>query len=173
MRTATPELRPVLLDHDVETLVAIERLCFDGPWLAHDFGAFFSSVKHLGFAAVRDERLLGYALVELLPVRLQLVRIAVHPRYWGKGVGRHLLRQIKSGLRSANRGKILSEVDERNVHAHLFLKKCGFRAVGAIDAFFPEDGPGGESHGSIQFEFRLQPRDPQLDFFCFRRARQR
>jgi [ribosomal protein S18]-alanine N-acetyltransferase len=167
MRTATPTIRPVLPESDAAALVAIERLCFDGPWLAHDFERFLAQPKGLGFAAIRDDRLAGYALLEALPARLQLVRIAVHPRHWGRGIGRHLLRQIKSGLRAGGRNKMLCEVDERNVHAQLFLKKCDFRAIGAIEDFFPE------GIGAIQFEFRLQPRDPQLDFFCFRRARQR
>ncbi len=164
-KTARPIIRPAI-DSDIPALAAIDRLAFESRWEIADFRNFLHQLRGVGFIAERNDQVIGYALCESFETRLQLVRIAVHPRHWGTDVGRSLLRLLKSGLRAeGGRQRILAEVNERNLPAQMFLRACGFVAIAAIEGFFGHDG-------AVQMEFRLEPRDAHLDFFCFRRARQ-
>lgn len=164
-RTERPIVRPAI-DADPADMAVIDRLAFESRWEVGDFKRFLVQPKSIGFVAERDDRVVGYALVNSFDSRLQLVRIAVHPRHWDTGVGQSLLRLLKSGLRREGRTRILADVSDRNLPAQMFLKACGFRAIAAVESFFAAD------EGAIKMEFRLMPRDTMLDFFCFRRARQ-
>jgi ribosomal protein S18 acetylase RimI-like enzyme len=162
-----PKIRPIDIAGDAECLLGVERLCFERQWRLHDFKRFMDLKRGMGWVAEQRRCLVGYAFCEAFDDRLQLIRIAVHPRHWGRGIGRNLLRLIKSGLQDDGRNRILAEVSERNVHAQMFLKHCSFQATGAVRNFF------GDDEGSISMAFFLQPRDPHLDFFSFRRSQQR
>jgi ribosomal protein S18 acetylase RimI-like enzyme len=156
------------------------RSCFDARWRQHDFECFLSSPKASGFAAHSDRNCAGYALFEIRGdalgrERLQLIRIAVHPRYQQRGVGSRLLQLIKAGLRSEDetlphqrrRERILCEVSELNVAAQMFLKTNGFSAVSLTQGFFADGS------AAVGMEFRLVPRQTWLDRFGWRRALQR
>src|SRR4051794_667770 len=114
MRTLAPTIRPATED-DVELLAGIERLAFESRWEARDFKRFLFTSRGVGWIAERGNLIVGYAFCEAFRDRLQLVRIAVHPKYWGQEVGRNLLRVLKSGLREKDRDRILSDVSERNL----------------------------------------------------------
>lgn len=181
MRTALPTVRPIAIEIDAAGLALIERCCFDARWTSREFQAFLDGPRSLGFVALANPKTIaGYVLFEVRPdrdgkERLQLIRIAVHPRHQLRGVGSMLLRQLKSGLRSEadtlphqrRRDRILCEVSELSVQAQTFLKKNGFIVCAANRNYFTDGG------GAIAMEFRLTPRSDPVSFFSWRRVLQR
>jgi ribosomal protein S18 acetylase RimI-like enzyme len=180
MRSVSSSIRPIVLENDAAGVATIERVCFDARWSTQDFENFLRPSKAIGFVAQLDGDVAGYVLAEvradaLGKERIQLVRIAVHPRYQQRGLGSRLVRMLKTWLRGdeealphqRNRERILCEVAEPNTAAQMFLKHNGFMAVSVSRHFFA-DGTG-----AIGMEFRLPPRQSALDFFNWRRVMQR
>lgn len=91
-----------------------------------------------GFAAVQDDKVVGYTLYSDDDTHIHMVSVAVHPDHQRQRVGSRLVDQVKvvlSAPKANVRGRrrpILSEVREANLPAQLFLRDQGFRAVSIL-----------------------------------------
>ncbi len=80
--------------------------------------------------AERDGEIVGMAvIVDLGRAYALLEDIVIHRESRGSGVGRTLVRWIFSELRAAGKSSIFLESGGRNVAAHRFFRRQGFRRV--------------------------------------------
>jgi ribosomal-protein-alanine N-acetyltransferase len=112
---------------DAEKLVELERLCFDDLW-RHDAQAFREAARlYPYFVVAEDEQgIVGYQF-NIVDMRIgYLVRIAVHPRAWGKGVGTRLMAEAIHYFEREGAWKIVLNTEEKNTRAHRLYEWFGF-----------------------------------------------
>ncbi len=91
----------------------------------------------------RDERaspLVGYAGVWFTRDQLHLVTIAVDPAVQRRGVAAHLLLRCVELALEAAMGSIALEVRPGNDAARALYARFGFREVGRLRAYYPDNG---------------------------------
>ncbi len=78
-----------------------------------------------------DCQVVGYAVYELSPKRIYIMRLAVEPLIQRQGIGSALLNNIIDRLKPERRQSISVTVHEDYLKSHMFLKKFGF--VGSVN----------------------------------------
>jgi GNAT superfamily N-acetyltransferase len=76
-----------------------------------------------------DRELVAFAIVRKGGVAATLTDVVVHKGYRRIGVGRMLIDCIRRKCLNETRKFVEAVVSDVNLDAHLFLKKCGFRAI--------------------------------------------
>lgn len=136
---------------DLRAVLAIEEASFEFPWAADDFIACGSSMQTVMRVAEWRAEPVGYVVYERFPKRLQVLNLAVEPRYRRQDIGRQIMHDLKGKLETGNRSRITLECRERNLQGQLFFREMGFRAVSILKDFYddtPED--------AYLFQFRLR-----------------
>lgn len=113
---------------DYYEMAAIDRACFANPWSVDDLDRVLKGRYCIGVVAEDRGLVRGYLAFELLPTKIELVRLAVHPDHRGQGVGCRLIDRIKAKLTPECRIRINVHVRESNLAAQLFLRGRGFLA---------------------------------------------
>ena len=127
-----------MIRRDMEEVLAIEGTAFEYPWTEEDFVSCLRRRNCIGMVAERDDRVLGYMVYELHKTRIHLLNFAVRPSDWGRGIGRQLVRKLKSKLSSQRRTRLSLEIRESNLDAQLFFRAMGFRATSTLRDFYDE-----------------------------------
>ncbi len=115
---------------DAEPLAEMEKLCFDPLW-RHDARAFIEASHMYPYFVVAedDEGLAGYQF-NVVDMKIgYLVRIATHPRTWGKGVGSRLMAEAIHYFEREGAWKIVLNTEEANTRAHKLYEWFGFYLV--------------------------------------------
>ena len=113
---------------DYYEIAAIDRVCFANPWAVDDLTRILKGQYTLSIVAEDRGLIQGYAIYELLPIRVNLLRLAVSPDHRGHGVGTRLIERVKAKLSIGGRLRLKIHVRESNLDAQLFLRSQGFRA---------------------------------------------
>jgi ribosomal-protein-alanine N-acetyltransferase len=74
-----------------------------------------------------DEEVVGFMVYELHKQRLQVVNLAVHPKFRRMGIGRQMIEKLVGKLCYQRRNRIEIGVADYHLGAHLFFKACGMR----------------------------------------------
>ena len=149
-RTTLPvEIRWMIRAHLPEVL-GIERLCFEAYWTEDDFLACLRKRECIGMVALREDRVVGFMVYELYPVRLSLLNLAVMPSMQGRGIGRQMIERLKDKLSNMRRRQIATVIRETNLDAQLFFKSQGFRYVGTLRGEYDDTEEDG-----YEFLYRL------------------
>lgn len=125
-------------DSDFAEVMRIERICFEFPWSESEARSVFAH----RFTRVRtiqgdDGRILAYAVYQEHKDLLHLLSLATAPDVRRKGCARLLIdHMLKLLAGPGSPKKIECEVRETNLDAQLFLKSCGFRAMGIEQNFY-------------------------------------
>lgn len=125
---------------DAPAIEAIDQAAFARPWpwtrFAAELGPSCSmrvavvGCSVLGFLLYRQVEIINL-LSRCVETHRIILRTAVRPWDRRRGTGRRLIADQLRVLRIGRPGKRLAvEVDDRNLAAQLFLKSCGFRAIG-------------------------------------------
>ena len=131
-----------IVKNDVGRVVEIERECFPKPWSEEDFSECLRRRQNIGKVVEVDGSIVGYILYELSHKKICLINMGVTKSSRRSGVGRFLVEHLKSKLEKPDYWlSIETRVSEENLEAHLFLKRCGFKALSVDRDFFTdEDG---------------------------------
>ena len=107
--------------------VLIDLMCFDNPWKRDEFIAQLNRPRTFGRVVVGTDgvTVLGYIVYAIPGKVLQVLRMAVHPKYQWSGVGTAMLRRVmeKSCLKAVD---TVVEVPGTAVNMQRLLSKCGF-----------------------------------------------
>jgi [ribosomal protein S18]-alanine N-acetyltransferase len=125
----TISLRP-FRPEDAERLIELENLCFDPLW-RHDARAFMEVARAYPYFVVAedDKGIAGYQF-NVVDMKVgYLVRIAVHPRAWGRGVGTRLMAEAIHYFEREGVWKIVLNTEEGNVRAHRLYEWFGFYLI--------------------------------------------
>jgi GNAT superfamily N-acetyltransferase len=112
---------------DIPQLVEIDRLCFEALW-RHDGPAFIEiAAMYPYFVVAEDETgVVGYQFNIVDSNIGYLVRIAVHPGAWGKGVGQRLMAEAVRYFERHDVSRIILNTEEENTRAHRLYEYFGF-----------------------------------------------
>jgi GNAT superfamily N-acetyltransferase len=115
---------------DLETLLEIEHGAFPLRW-QHDAGSFAEIARTYPYFVVAETagRVVGYQFNTLDGATGYLVRIAVHPRAEGQGIGTRLLSEGVRYFQRQHVARIALNTEEDNTRAHALYEWFGFERV--------------------------------------------
>jgi ribosomal protein S18 acetylase RimI-like enzyme len=122
-------VRPFRLE-DAAGVAALEALCFRQLWRYDAAGFREVSETYPYFVVAEDESgIVGYQFNAADLATGYLVRIAVHPRAEGQGVGARLMAEAVRYFQSRHVWKIVLNTEESNARAHALYERFGFHRV--------------------------------------------
>ena len=157
-----PEVVPVAMA-DAPALARLHAAAFDAPgggWGAGEFHALLRQPATIGFRAVRpgpagappaEPR--GFVLAREAAGEAEVLTIAVHPAWQGRGIGRLLMDALLRELYARRATELFLEVDEGNAAALALYGRLGFAEVGRREAYYA--GPGAEPANAITMRLDL------------------
>lgn len=136
-----------MIRRDLPQVLDIERRSFDTPWDEQDFENALrcqTIIARVVECGRHGDDVGGFILYELQKGQVEIINIAVDPRYRLQGVG-SLLVQDRKDKATRGRRKIILAIRERNLAGQLFFRANGFRAVSLLREFY-QDGSGEDAY---------------------------
>lgn len=120
---------------DFERLYEIEQQAHLVPW---SFGTLKNNQgeRYLNLKLVKDKRIIGFAICQIVLDEATLFNIAVEPAMQGKGLGKLLLNELMIQLKEKNIQTLWLEVRESNPARWLYEKQ-GFNEVDIRKNYYP------------------------------------
>lgn len=157
-----PEMVPLELA-DAPALARLHAMAFDVPgggWGTGEFHALLRQRTTFGYRAVRPSPAgappaepRGFVLAREIAGEAEVLTIAVHPAWQGRGIGRLLMDALLRELYARRATELFLEVDEGNAPALRLYERLGFREVGKREAYY--EGPGGTPANAITMRLDL------------------
>jgi ribosomal-protein-alanine N-acetyltransferase len=118
---------------DAPAVVAVEGLTFPQLW-RHDAASFLEVAGSYPYFAVAedDDGICGYQYNAVDASTGYLVRIAVHPRVEGRGVGARLMAEAIRYFEGHHVWKIVLNTEETNTRAHALYERFGFHRIAPV-----------------------------------------
>jgi ribosomal protein S18 acetylase RimI-like enzyme len=118
------------MSEDAAGAVAVENLAFEQLW-RHDVASFLQVQQTYPYfvVALDAQGIVGYQYNTVDGGIGYLVRIAVHPRVTGQGVGTRLMAEAVRYFRAHHVWKIVLNTEESNVRAQELYHRFGFHMV--------------------------------------------
>ena len=115
---------------DTAGVVEVENYGFDQLW-RHDAENFLEiAATYPYFVVAEDDKgIAGYQFNAVDSTTGYLVRIAVHPRVEGQGVGARLMAEATRYFQRCKVWKIVLNTEEQNTRAHRLYERFGFHLV--------------------------------------------
>jgi ribosomal-protein-alanine N-acetyltransferase len=126
----------------LDQILEIENLSFSAPWSPNCFLQELKNPVSQLFALMSDRVLLGYLCFWTIRDEIQLLDLAVHPRYRGRGHGSFLLTKMIDLAFSRGISRIWLEVRVSGSTARKLYEKFGFVESGRRRNYYtdpPED----------------------------------
>jgi [ribosomal protein S18]-alanine N-acetyltransferase len=118
-----------VIGRDFPEILGIENESFEFPWREEDFIRLLRRRNYVGVVAETNDRIAGYMVYEHNKGRIDLLNLAVDPKFRRAGAGTALIARLIAKL-SHSRNPVLSvSVRDSNLSAHLFFRSLGFRCV--------------------------------------------
>lgn len=127
-----------MIRRDMPKVMAIEESSFEFPWDENMFVRVLRQRNIVSLVAEVDEIIVGYVVHEFHKNRLHVINFAVHPHFRRLGVGSAIVRKLVSKLSFERRNRIILEIRESNLGAHLFFRHLGFRAISVLRDFYDD-----------------------------------
>jgi len=121
---------------DMLAVLSIEYESSDDPWDEDDFIRCLRKRNCMAMVAERRETICGYMIYEVQKYNLHLFKLAVRGSCRRSGVGASMVNKLKTKLSHDRRSRIITEVNESNLGAQLFLREMGFKASSVLSGFF-------------------------------------
>lgn len=146
--TGVTELVP-LETSDARALSRVHGSAFPlsgGSWGGTEFHGLLAQPNAFGLAAVRPggsgggREPRGFVLLRTAADEAEVLTLAVHPAWQGRGLGRRLMEGALRELYARRVDKLFLEVDEGNVPAIRLYERLGFETVGRRDAYYEKLG---------------------------------
>ncbi|OOF81734.1 ribosomal-protein-alanine N-acetyltransferase [Rodentibacter ratti] len=120
---------------DFERLYEIEQQAHLVPW---SFGTLKNNQgeRYLNLKLVKDKRIIGFAICQIVLDEATLFNISVEPAMQGKGLGKLLLNELMIQLKEKNIQTLWLEVRESN-SARWLYEKQGFNEVDIRKNYYP------------------------------------
>jgi ribosomal-protein-alanine N-acetyltransferase len=143
-----------MLRREAAAVLAIDRLCYETPWLASELEAIRESRDAWLYVAEagKAEAVVGYMAVERRRNTLHLLRLGVAPPWRRQGIGGQLAAKLISLLSVRDPSLAIACVDERQTSGHKFLSACEWTATGVEPAYFVD---GDERRDAYRFVFEV------------------
>ena len=152
-RPVEPEIVPIG-PADAAALSRLHALAFDAPdggWGAGEFASLLGKPSTFGHRAVRPvlasrpgplavfqaaAEMRGFVLVREAAGEAEILTIAVHPAWQGRGLGRLLMEAALRELYARRASELFLEVNEGNGAALALYRRLGFAQVGRREGYY-------------------------------------
>lgn len=125
----------------VAPVAELERMCFSSPISENNLEAILVGGIGRGFVCLEDDRVVAYGGVMIAADEAQILNIATHPDFRGRGLGKAIVSAILDCSKSEGAAVISLEVRESNVTAIRLYEAFGFCEAGRIKKYYkaPEE----------------------------------
>jgi ribosomal-protein-alanine N-acetyltransferase len=129
--------------HDADAVAKLHAQSFYRGWPREDIAAYIADRDTPTLVACdARRRVAGFAMLRLLGDDVELMTIAVAPKYRGKGVGAALLRACFEDLLMTPSRRMILEVAADNPAAIKLYRKLGFTKISERQGYYAR--PDGE-----------------------------
>ena len=116
-----------LIRRDMFETLEIDRLSFgEDAWQEEDFLRVLRERNVIPMVVESGERVVGFAVYELHKSKLVVLRFAIHPEFRRMRAGSVMMAKLIAKLSSHRRTRLLIDVPDDNLAAHLFLRSNDF-----------------------------------------------
>ena len=115
---------------DLEQVYLLELKTFSMPWSYDSFREVLESPFHQFLVAEEEGRIIGFAGMSIVMDEADVENIAVLEAWRRKGLGRKLLRSLKTMAAGLKMTAMFLEVRASNIPAIRLYESEGFQAVG-------------------------------------------
>ncbi len=123
---------------DAAALAAIDAASQVNPWCEAQFTALTSGAAAQTVLVSDDNgRAVGYVVFDQVLDEASILRIAVHPEFRGRRLGRGLLEAAMTRMRHGGARRCLLEVRRSNAVAQRLYASCGFQVDGVRKNYYP------------------------------------
>jgi [ribosomal protein S18]-alanine N-acetyltransferase len=140
---STIRLRP-MRQADMPAIMALEQELFpEDAWTREMFAAEFAqpASRRLYLVAEETDTVIGYGgMMFTGGPQADVVTLAVHPAYWGRGAGTALLCALVNEADRRGCAEVLLEVREDNPRARRLYLRNGFTEVGIRRGYYQPSG---------------------------------
>lgn len=133
--SALGEVRNATAD-DLSAIVSIERASFGDPWSEASFHSLLRAETTRFRVAVRDGRVVGYAVTTRIGEEAELANLAVDPTARRAGIGALLLADLLESTDASPGATVYLEVRASNEPAQALYRSRGFEAVGRRKGYY-------------------------------------
>ncbi|MEH6617326.1 MAG: ribosomal protein S18-alanine N-acetyltransferase [Porticoccus sp.] len=145
-------IRPMVAE-DVSYVSAIEQQVTPHPWRESQF--LESVSKHHCLVLSLEAQIIGYTVYTIVAGEAEILNIAIHPDYQGKGYGRQLLEYLMS-IVSEQAERFFLEVRASNHPAIHLYQDVGFVEICLRQNYYQtSSGPEDAIVMAIDFQFGL------------------
>lgn len=122
---------------DAEVLARLHAQGFYRGWPREDFAAYISGQGTPTYVACdAKRRIAGFAMLRLAADEVELITIAVDPKWRKKGVGAALMRAMFDDLLRSPARRMFLEVAEDNPAAVKLYRKLGFAELSRRQGYY-------------------------------------
>jgi ribosomal-protein-alanine N-acetyltransferase len=129
-----------MIRRDMPEVLAIEHASFEYPWCEEEFLRVLRQRNCIGMVAEHGERIVGFMIYELHRNKIHVLDFATHGEFRRRGIGRQMIAKLVGKLSNQRRNRIGLHVRESNLHAQLFYRIMGFRAMEVVREHYPDTG---------------------------------
>lgn len=136
-----PPVVEAALDEDFAKLAAIHAQSFAHSWstdelerLHRQAGVSIRVMRRASPLGTRNP--LGFLIIRTVADEAEVLTIAVHPRYRGRGIGKKLMQSGLFDLYGERCASLFLEVDAANEPAVRLYKSLGFQQVGERKGYY-------------------------------------
>jgi ribosomal-protein-alanine N-acetyltransferase len=122
----------------LDQILEIENLSFSAPWSRKGFLQEIENPAAQLWALMCDRVLLGYLSFWVVRDEMQLLDLAVHPRYRNRGHGSYLLARMIDFASSKEISRIWLEVRASGSEAKRLYEKFGFLEIGRRKNYYTD-----------------------------------
>lgn len=121
-----------MIHRDHDDVINIGNESFPFPWskdqLRDRLRCDKTVAKVVEILGGGDPEIAGYVIYQLRKKSIEIIHLAVHPKYRRAGIGRLMLTKIYDGMLKTKRDRIFLYIQETSVATQLWLRACGYRA---------------------------------------------
>lgn len=121
---------------DYKQIINIETECFEHGWNEEMFKQEFACQDRTYLLAKVKDEIVGYIGMSDNGSELNILKVAVLPRFRNLGIGKKLVEQLKQIYNEKNNYTMFLEVDEKNENAKKLYASCGFETVSVRKKYY-------------------------------------
>lgn len=130
-------------ESDLPEVMQIELRAYPWPWSVGNFRDCLRSGYSM-WALEADKRIIGYAVLSVQADEAHLLNLCIDPACQSRGLGRRLLRDVRSAAQASGAQRIFLEVRPSNTHAVKLYQDEGFNEIGRRPRYYPAANNGRE-----------------------------
>lgn len=121
-----------MIRRDMPAVLDIEKQSCEFPLDESDIVAILRKRDCIGMVLELNDEVVGFVIYKLSSKSIEILDIAIHPKYRRSGLGKAIVDKLKSKLCWNRRNAIDFTVLETNLTALKFFRELGFRAVNLV-----------------------------------------